>query len=91
MVKNSTILCTHLNDEACGDKAGAIVGYINTGLVSETSATDCSVKAGRDAGQIVGASKPSYVSNCSAANVTVEATGDCTDANVRNEVIGRLL
>jgi hypothetical protein len=49
------------------------------------------VKAGRDAGQIVGASKASYVSDCSATNVEVKATGDCTGANIRNEVIGRIL
>jgi len=90
-VTNSTISCTHLNGEACGDKAGSIVGYINSGSVSKTSATNCSVTVGRDGGQIVGASKTDYVSSCSVENVTVTAAGDCTGANIRNEVIGRIL
>ena len=90
-VTNSTVVCTHANDDACGDKAGAIVGYINNGLVNNCTASDTTVSAGRDAGQIVGASKPAYVANCSATNVTVSAGGDCTGANIRNEVIGRLL
>ena len=55
------------------------------------TATDSTVKAGRDAGQIVGAAKEVNVTGCSATNVTVSANGECTGANVRNEVIGRLL
>ena len=92
-VTNSTVVCTHANDDACGDKAGAIVGYINTGLVNNCSASDTTVSAGRDAGQIVGSSKEAYVANCTATNVnvTVIAHADCTGANIRNEIIGRVL
>ncbi|MEE1092543.1 MAG: DUF6562 domain-containing protein [Prevotella sp.] len=90
-VKNANIVCTHANDDACGDKAGTIVGYVNSGLISKSSATDCTVKAGRDAGQIVGASKTTYVSDCTATNVTVTANGDCTGANINNTIIGRVL
>ena len=90
-VTNSTVLCTHANDDACGDKAGAVVGYINSGLVNNCSASDTTVTAGRDAGQIVGASKTVYVANCTATNVTVSANGDCTGVNINNDIIGRNL
>ena len=90
-VKNANVTCKHANDEACGDKAGVIVGYINAGTVKNCTATKCTVTAGRDAGQIVGAAKTEQVTGCSATDVTVTATGDCTGANVRNEVIGRVL
>ena len=90
-VTNSTVKCTHANDDACGDKAGAIVGYVNSGLVNNCSVSYTTVTAGRDAGQVAGASETDYVSNCTADNVTVTATGDCTGANINNTVIGRKL
>ena len=92
-VTNSTVTATHVNDDVCGDKIGVIVGYANnTGIkVENCSATDCTVVAGRDAGQIVGAAKTAYIVNCTATNVTVTADGSCTGANVREEVIGRVL
>ena len=90
-VKNATVTCAHANDEACGDKAGVIVGYINAGTVKNCMATKCTVTAGRDAGQIVGAAKTEQVTGCSATNVTVTATEDCTGENIRNDVIGRVL
>ncbi|MBO4940229.1 MAG: right-handed parallel beta-helix repeat-containing protein, partial [Clostridia bacterium] len=94
-VTNTTLTCTHANDDACGDKAGLIVGYINNGLVSGCTVSNSTVSAGRDAGQVVGASQPSQVTGCSATNVTVSYVGGCTDSNaggnIRNEVIGRIL
>ena len=90
-VKNATVTCAHKNNEACGDKAGAVVGYINSGTVKSCKAENSTVTAGRDAGQIVGAAKTTQVENCTATNVTVAAGGNCTGANVRNEVIGRIL
>ena len=89
-VKNATVQCTHKNDEACGDKAGVIVGYINKGLVTGNTAENCTVTAGRDAGQIVGTAKTAQAYGNTVNNVTVTATGDCTGANIRNEEIGRL-
>lgn len=91
-VTNSTVTCTHANDDACGDKAGAVVGYINgtQGKMTECTASGCTVTAGRDAGQVVGCAASSQVVNCTATNVTVTAAGDCTGANIRNEVIGRV-
>lgn len=89
-VTNSSVTCTHANDDACGDKAGMIVGYTNQGSVKDCTAKDGTVTAGRDAGQIVGCnSKDVTVSGCSAENVNVSATGDCTGANIKNDIIGR--
>lgn len=91
-VTNSNVVCSHANDDACGDKAAMIVGYTNE---STTSVKDCTakngtVKAGRDAGQIVGCNSANVtVSGCSAENVTVSANGDCTGANIQNDIIGR--
>ena len=92
-ISKAVVECHVANDDANGDKCGVLVGHAgNAGVaVKNCTATDSAVSAGRDAGQIVGASKESYVSDCNATNVNVEATGDCTGANVRNEVIGRVL
>lgn len=91
-VKNAKIISTHANDDACGDKVGAVVGYINTGdsVVSGCTAYKCTIKAGRDAGQIVGCNTVgASVTSCSANEVTVAATGDCTGNNIKNEIVGR--
>ena len=92
-VKNATVISTHANEDACGDKVGAVVGYINTGdsVVSNCTAYKCTIKAGRDAGQIVGCNTVgASVTGCSAELVTVEATGDCSrESNIKNEIIGR--
>ena len=91
-VKNATLISTHANDDACGDKVGAVVGYINTGgsVVSGCTAYKCTIKAGRDAGQIVGCNTVgASETGCSAQDVTVEATGDCTGKNIKNEIVGR--
>ena len=92
-VVGATVTAKHANDDACGDKVGVIVGHAgNTGvLVENCTATDCVVNAGRDAGQIAGAAMVANVVNCSAENVTVTATGECTGANIKEEVIGRVL
>lgn len=92
-VKNATVSCTSVNDDANGDKCGGIVGYAgNEGTsVINCTVSDSTISAGRDAGQVVGAAKTVNVSNCSASNVTVTANGTSTGANIRNEVIGRVL
>ena len=92
-VTNSTITATHINDDVCGDKIGVIVGHAgNAGVkVENCTAKDCTVIAGRDAGQIAGAALSANVTGCTATNVTVTADGTCTGANVREEVIGRVL
>lgn len=92
-VKNATVSCTAVNSDANGDKCGGIVGYAgNTGTsVKNCTVSDSTISAGRDAGQVVGAAKSVNVSSCSATNVTVAANGTSTGANIRNEVIGRVL
>ena len=83
----------HATNDACGDKVGGIVGHAgNSGVVVKDCVISSStISAGRDAGQVAGAAKTDNVIGCSANNVTVTANGECTGANIRNEVIGRLL
>lgn len=91
-VSNATVECYHANDAACGDKAGIIAGYTaDKARITNCSATDSTVKAGRDAGQIVGLGYTKSVSDCSATNVTVTANGNCTGANINDTVIGRVM
>lgn len=96
-VTNAEVICTHANADACGDKAGTVVGHAgNAGVaVEDCTAKNSTVKAGRDAGQVVGAGKQANVKGCSAENVKVSATNDCTDSsagkNINESVIGRVL
>ncbi len=92
-VKNATITAKHADDDQCGDKIGVIVGHAgNAGVkVENCTAVDSKIVAGRDAGQIAGAAKEANVIGCTVTNVTVTASGDCTGANVKNAVIGRVL
>ena len=94
-VTNATLVCSHANVDACGDKAGVIVGYAgpatDSTYIKNCSATNCTVTAGRDAGQVAGAAYNASVSGCSATDVVVTAGGDCTGANINNAIIGRVL
>lgn len=100
-VSNATINCTHVNDDADGDKCGGIVGHAgNAGVkVKDCTVTNSTISAGRDAGQVVGAAKEANVEGCSATNVTVTGNGsstggDHTNSNypfIREELIGRVL
>lgn len=92
-VEDASIECHNANDDANGDKCGAIVGHAgNTGvIVKDCSAQNSTISAGRDAGQIVGAAKVDNIINCSATNVKVTANGEGTGDYIRNEVIGRIL
>ena len=91
-VTGAAVSCLNANSDANGDKAGALIGNATVATpVKNCTATDSTVSAGRDAGQVIGAAKEANVTGCSATNVNVEANGTGTGANVRNEVIGRLL
>lgn len=101
-VTNSVINCSHVSDDACGDKAGAIAGICadGAGKLIGCSATDCTVKGVRDVGQLVGAAATSCVdSACKATNVQVgvhKSFVDCTDGSAgmnisSNSLIGRIL
>ncbi len=91
-VKNASVSCTSVNDDANGDKAGLIAGYVGEDAsIKNCTGADSAVSAGRDAGQIVGAAKPACVTGCSAENVTVTANGTSTGKNINEAVIGRVL
>ena len=95
-VANAEIICNHANDDACGDKCGLIVGYAgDESRITDCSASDSTVKAGRDGGQLIGAGYNVSVINCSATNVAVSATEGCTHSNaggnIHNEFIGRVM
>jgi hypothetical protein len=99
-VTGAKVVCNHVNGEACGDKAGVIVGYVQAAgsYVKDCTAKDSSVKAGRDAGVIVGCAAAAVVEaiangNNSYENVTVSATDNCTHSgaggNIKVDIIGR--
>lgn len=103
-VSNAEINCAEQSTDDTdpeGDKAACIVGQVGGGpnvdgyiTVSNCSAENSVVKAGRDAGQIVGAAtsgndKYVDVNSCSATNVTVEWNNTSTGNNINNDIIGR--
>ena len=98
-VVNANLSCTSIDPNgADGDKCGGIVGFAANlwegkigDLVKDCTVKNTKISAGRDAGQVVGCAKEVNVENCSAENVTVTANGTSTGANIREEVIGRVL
>lgn len=91
-VTGATVTCTKANNDADGDKAGALIGNATVATpVNNCTAANSTVSAGRDAGQVIGAGREANVTGCSATDVEVSANVTSTGANVRNEVIGRLL
>ena len=91
-VANARLICTHDNDDACGDKTGLIAGYAaDESRITNCSGSSSTVTGGRDAGQLIGAGYNVSVSGCSATNVAVGAGGDCTGANINAALIGRVL
>lgn len=91
-VTGATISCTYANGDADGDKAGALIGNATVATpVKDCSAANSTVSSGRDAGQVIGAANEANVTGCSATDVSVMANGTGSGANVRSEVIGRLL
>ncbi len=95
-VWDATIECVSVNDDANGDKCGAIAGYVG----EDATINGChvsgslNISAGRDAGAVVGAAKEACVVSCKINNpesVSVTANGTSTGANIRAEVIGRVL
>ncbi len=95
-VWDATLECVAANDDANGDKCGAIAGYVG----EDASVKGChvsgslTISAGRDAGVVAGAAKSACVTSCKINNpemVSVTANGSSTGANIRAEVIGREL
>lgn len=94
VVVNSKISNTHYDDNACGDKAGLILGYadsLNAVKIENCIAKNSTVETGRDGGQLVGAGFITSLTDCSAINVTVKANGTCNDTNVYEKLVGRNL
>ncbi len=54
-VKNSTVIGLNANDDANGDKVGAIAGYIGDARVNNNKVENCTISGNRDVGGIVGA------------------------------------
>ena len=71
-VTNSIINCTHVNDDADGDKVGGIIGYMNSGTATITGNTvsNCTINGNRDVGGIVGG----VVTTATMTNNSVEKT-----------------
>lgn len=94
-VTNAVISNTYNDGEKDGDKTGAIVGYLDTqysAKVSNCSAENVQIDSGRDAGQIIGAAKTIGLGEGNTAtNVTVVANGTGSGANVKNELLGRVV
>ena len=90
-VKNATVTGKHIDNEGyCGDKIGGIVGFLNAHSVKNCKVEKTTITAGRDAGQAIGcAQSGSTVENCTASDVSVTASGECTGANIKNEIVGR--
>lgn len=86
VVKTSTVTAackaTSDNNSPCGDKAGALVGYMNNNSckVINSSASNCTVTAARDAAKLIGYS---YSGN---THTGLSATGVTVSANTANSV-----
>lgn len=90
-VTNSTITSTYKNGEADGDKAGAIVGYLNQAgsVITGCTVENCVVSGVRDCGGIVGFSVAgSTTSNNTVKDTTVYYSTD-NDAQIGGEIMGK--
>lgn len=92
-VKNAVVSNTHKNDEACGDKTGAVIGYVNgNSTISNCHAENCKISGARDAGQVVGcaiAANGNVVTDCTAENVDVtKSTVSCSDDDAGKNIGG---
>lgn len=74
-IKNATVVNTHMDDDKCGDKAGALIAYTNRScVVKDCSASNCTVTAARDGAQLIGYGyRSNTYTNLSVDNVTVTA------------------
>lgn len=97
-VLNAKVIGTHLDNARCGDKVGAVVGFLapnSYATVKNCKAEKCEVKAARDAGQVIGCvySAHKNYSGLSATEVTVTATNGCTHgsagSNINEAPVGR--
>ncbi len=53
-VKNSTVIGLNANDDANGDKVGAIAGYAGDARINNNKVENCTISGNRDVGGIIG-------------------------------------
>ena len=88
VVKNSTVTSTYENDKADGDKAGGVVGYLNSGSsVTGCTVTGSTITAIRDCGSVVGMSSGTVTGN-TAQDCTVYYSTD-NDEQIGGEIAGK--
>lgn len=78
-VTNSTVIANNVNNEANGDKAGGIVGYMNSGAgkLDGNSVTNSSITGNRDVAGLAGAVvTTNTVTNNRVANVNIYYAAD---------------
>ncbi len=93
-VTNAQINCLYYDSEESGDKAGVVAGSIDyKSLMTNCTASNGSVVAGRDAGFMVGCasiSREDFAQTNSASNITVAHDGDGANTNIVPDLLGRL-
>ena len=100
-VKNADVSAQYYDNDADGNKAGALVGYAGPGCQNITNcrAIDCTVDAVRDAGQLIGCTytNKTTITNCTATNVTVSNNSTAPEdyaknnQNIQEDIVGRPL
>lgn len=91
-VKNSTITAINANDDANGDKVGAIVGYVGEdAFINKNKVEKCVIKGNRDIGGIAGAvaSGVDSFANNSVENTKITYETERTYASAGELVSGR--
>lgn len=93
-VANVQVNCLYYDNEESGDKAGALAGSTDhNSLVTNSTATNCAVVAGRDAGFMVGCAsinRADFAETNSATGCTVAHDGVGANTNIVPDLLGRL-
>lgn len=88
-VNNAKVSSTYKTSEADGDKAGGVVGYLNSGSVTGCAVNGSTISAVRDCGSVVGYSTASgTITGNTAENCTVYYSTD-NDAQIGGEIAGK--
>ena len=91
-VKNSTVIGLNANDDANGDKVGAIAGYVGDAKINNNNKVDnCVIKGNRDVGGIAGVVHTGVLSfkNNTVSNSTVTYVTERTYASAGAITSGR--
>lgn len=88
-VTDSTITSTYKNGEADGDKAGGVVGYLNSGSITGCTVTGSTISAVRDCGSVAGYSTANgSITGNTAENCTVYYSTD-NNEQIGGEIAGK--